>query len=63
LPEVLAGLGHVAEGVYSAATVVRRAQAMGVEMPIAEAVVDVLASRLHPAEAVTRLMARQARPE
>jgi glycerol-3-phosphate dehydrogenase (NAD(P)+) len=63
LPEVLAGLGHVAEGVYSAATVVRRAQAMGVEMPIAEAVVDVLASRLHPAEAVARLMARQARPE
>lgn len=63
LPEVLASLGHVAEGVYSAATVVRRAQAMGVEMPIAEAVVDVLASRLHPAEAVARLMARQARPE
>jgi glycerol-3-phosphate dehydrogenase (NAD(P)+) len=63
LVEALTSLGHVAEGVYSAATVVHRAQAMGVEMPIAEAVVDVLEGRLAPAEAVARLMARESRAE
>ena len=56
-------LGHVAEGVNSAATVVRRAHALGVEMPIAEAVAEVLAGRLAPTEALARLMARGARSE
>jgi glycerol-3-phosphate dehydrogenase (NAD(P)+) len=63
LPEVLARLGHVAEGVASAATVLARARALGVEMPITEAVVAVLEGRLTPADAVGRLMARSARAE
>lgn len=63
LPEVLAALGHVAEGVYSAATVLARAQALGVDMPITAAVVAVLDGRLTPAQALERLMRRQARAE
>ncbi len=63
LAVVLAELGHVAEGVYSAPTVLARARAAGVEMPITEAVVEVLEGRLAPAQAAARLMSRQSRAE
>lgn len=63
LARILAELGHVAEGVYSAATVCRRAADLGIEMPIAQAVVAVLEGRLTPPQAVARLMAREARAE
>ena len=58
LQQAVASLGHVAEGVYRARTVVARAQRVGVEMPIAHAVVDQLAGRLAPAQAVDELMGR-----
>jgi glycerol-3-phosphate dehydrogenase (NAD(P)+) len=51
-------LGHVAEGVYSARTVVQRAASLCVDMPIAQAVVDLLDGRLQPAQAVAALMGR-----
>jgi len=63
VPQILAQLGHVAEGVYSAPTVLARAQAAGVEMPVTAAVVDLLAGRISAAEAVDCLMGRQARAE
>jgi len=63
LPLILAELGHVAEGVHSAARVLHRAQARGVEMPIAEAVVAVLEGALRPDEALLQLMERGARSE
>jgi glycerol-3-phosphate dehydrogenase (NAD(P)+) len=63
LPRVLAELGHVAEGVYSAPVVLQRARAVGVEMPITEAVVAVLEGRLRAAEAMRLLMGRDARSE
>jgi len=63
LPRILAELGHVAEGVYSAATVLRRAHARGIEMPITQAVVAVLEGSLAPAEALEALMGRSARAE
>jgi glycerol-3-phosphate dehydrogenase (NAD(P)+) len=63
LSKVLAQLGHVAEGVYSAATVLSRARSLGVEMPITEAVVAVLEGRLSADEGLRVLMAREARPE
>ena len=63
LPDVLRALGHVAEGVWSAATALERARALGVEMPITEAVVEVLEGRVAPAQAMVRLMAREARAE
>lgn len=58
LPEAVASLGHVAEGVYCARTVVQRAQSLGVQMPIAQAVVALLDGRMRPAEAVAALMGR-----
>ena len=59
LEAVLAKLGHVAEGVYSARTVVSRAQALGVDMPIASAVVDLLDGHITPRAAVVKLMQRE----
>ena len=63
LPQILTELGHVAEGVYTAPTVWQRAQALGVSMPITEAVVAVLEGRMGPAEAVGALMRREAKAE
>lgn len=63
LPQILAQLGHVAEGVYSAPTVLARARAAGVDMPITEAMVELLDGRLRVGEAVERLMGREARAE
>lgn len=59
LQEAVASLGHVAEGVYCARTVVQRAACLGVEMPIAQAVVALLDGRLQPAQAVALLMGRE----
>ncbi|WP_404301917.1 NAD(P)H-dependent glycerol-3-phosphate dehydrogenase [Alicycliphilus denitrificans] len=59
LQQAVDSLGHVAEGVYSARTVVQRARAAGVEMPIAECVLALLDGRLRAAEAVVRLMERE----
>lgn len=58
LQQAVASLGHVAEGVYSARTVVQRARHLGVDMPISEAVVALLDGRLQPADAVAALMER-----
>jgi glycerol-3-phosphate dehydrogenase (NAD(P)+) len=63
LPQILHELGHVAEGVYTAPTVWQRAQALGVSMPITEAVVAVLEGRMGPAQAVGALMRREAKAE
>jgi glycerol-3-phosphate dehydrogenase (NAD(P)+) len=59
LQRAVESLGHVAEGVYSARTVVDRAARLGVEMPIAEGVVALLDGKLQPAEAVAALMGRE----
>ena len=63
LPEVLASLGHVAEGVYCARTVVQRAAGLGVDMPIAQSVVALLDGKLKPSEAVALLMEREPKTE
>ena len=63
LQQAVDSLGHVAEGVYSARTVVQRARSLGVDMPIAEAVVALLDGQMRPGEAVARLMGRGARGE
>jgi glycerol-3-phosphate dehydrogenase (NAD(P)+) len=63
LAHILEDLGHVSEGVYSARTVLDRAQALGVDMPITRAVVAVLQGELTPQQAVQALMQRGARPE
>ena len=48
LQQILHDLGHVAEGVYSAATVWQRAQTLGVAMPITEAVVALVRRAAKP---------------
>ena len=63
LDQVLQSLGHVAEGVYSAHTVVQRAQQLGVDMPIAQAVVAVLQGQASAQQAVATLMGRGAKGE
>jgi glycerol-3-phosphate dehydrogenase (NAD(P)+) len=63
LAGILSELGHVAEGVYSAPTVLARARSLGVDMPITAAVVAVLEGRLSASAAVDLLMGREARPE
>jgi glycerol-3-phosphate dehydrogenase (NAD(P)+) len=63
LSEVLASLGHVAEGVYCARTVVQRAARLGVDMPIAQSVVALLDGRLKPSDAVAVLMEREPKTE
>jgi glycerol-3-phosphate dehydrogenase (NAD(P)+) len=59
LADAVAELGHVAEGVYCARNVVQRAQRLGVDMPIAQCVVDLLDGRLQGAQAVSALMGRE----
>jgi len=63
LQHILQSLGHVAEGVYSAQTVVARAAQLGVDMPIAQAVVAVLHGQTSPKQAVAALLGRGAKGE
>ncbi len=63
LQQAVDSLGHVAEGVYSARTVVQRAGDLGVEMPIAQAVVALLDGQINPHQAVALLMGRGAKGE
>jgi glycerol-3-phosphate dehydrogenase (NAD(P)+) len=63
LEEAVTSLGHVAEGVLCARTVIERAHAVGVDMPIVSAVVALLEGRVGPRDAVASLMGRDARGE
>lgn len=63
LPDVLAELGHVAEGVNTAAEVQRLAQRMQVDMPITNAVCRVLFDGLPPGKAVEALLSREPKAE
>ena len=63
LSAILEALGHVAEGVHCAPMVLKRAEALGVDMPITQAVVAVIEGRLSASEAVGALMARDSRRE
>jgi glycerol-3-phosphate dehydrogenase (NAD(P)+) len=58
LEQAVASLGHVAEGVYCARTVVSRARHLGLHMPISQAVVALLDGKLKPVEALAELMGR-----
>ena len=63
LTEILAGLGHVAEGVLCAAAVGELAARLNVEMPITAMMCDVLSGKLAPKEAVKKLMGRDPKIE
>ncbi len=63
LPDILAELGHVAEGIAAAAAVRALSRQHGVEMPICDAVHGVLYEGLAPRDAVLRLLQREPRSE
>jgi len=63
LDAILRELGHVAEGVHTAAAVEARALQLGVDMPITGAVCAVLSGNISPREAVEQLLARDPKGE
>lgn len=63
LADIQRDLGHVAEGVMTAREVARRAEPLGVDMPITATVRDVLDGNLTAAAAVERLMKRNPKHE
>lgn len=63
LDAILADLGHIAEGVYSAREVARIAAAQHVDMPITAAVCRVLDGGIAAAAAVEELLQREPKPE
>jgi glycerol-3-phosphate dehydrogenase (NAD(P)+) len=63
LDAILRELGHVAEGVHTAAAVEKRAEQLGVDMPITQSVCAVLFGGVSPRAAVEQLLARDPKGE
>ena len=63
LPEILASMGNVAEGVDTTLGALVLASRLGVDMPITQAISEVLFNGLDPREAVAGLMGRAPQPE
>jgi glycerol-3-phosphate dehydrogenase (NAD(P)+) len=63
LGAILAGLGHVAEGVHTARAVDAIARARAIDMPITREVCAVLFEGRAPADAVAQLLARDPKAE
>ena len=63
LDQILASLGHVAEGVLCAAAVGDLAKRLHVDMPITFVMGEVLAGKLAPKEALKKLMGRDPKME
>lgn len=63
LPQILADLGHVAEGVGTAREVARRAIDLGIEMPITQAVDAILHQGVPAGQAVEQLLHRDPKDE
>ena len=63
LPQILAALGHVAEGIGTSRTARDLARQLGVELPITNAVASVLHDGQTARDAVMQLLARDVRSE
>lgn len=63
LPEILADLGHVAEGVSTAREVARLARELGIDMPITHAVDAILHADVPAWDAVDALLSRDPKSE
>lgn len=63
IDEVVGGMSMVAEGVKTSRVALDLAATVGVELPITEQVVAVLAGQKTPAQALPALMQREAKPE
>ncbi len=63
LEDILAGTEKVAEGVWTSELAVKLAADLGVTMPVAQEVYDVVHQGKNPLEAVTSLLSRDPKPE
>jgi glycerol-3-phosphate dehydrogenase (NAD(P)+) len=63
LPQILADLGHVAEGVSTAREVARLATQLGIDMPITQGVDAILHRNEPAAAAVEKLLSRDPKSE
>ncbi|HEY3777169.1 MAG TPA: NAD(P)H-dependent glycerol-3-phosphate dehydrogenase [Rhizomicrobium sp.] len=63
LAELAAPQAPLAEGIATAPALVARAHRLGIELPVAETMTEILAGTIAPADAVPRLMARPLRTE
>jgi len=63
LPDILASMNEVAEGVKNTASIMELARSVGVEMPIAEQMFCVLYDAKDPRQAVVDLMSRRLKHE
>lgn len=63
LAQIVSGLGHVAEGVATAPALLELARQRQVDVPITEAVCQLLDHQLTPIQAIERLMSREPRDE
>ncbi len=63
LDGIISALGQHAEGVNTTKVVVLHARAKGVQMPVSEAVYDVLFKTITPQQAIQKLMNRELKPE
>lgn len=63
LAGILESLGHVAEGVHTTREVAKRAQTLGVEMPITYEVDQVISVNKSPKQAVLDLLSREQKEE
>lgn len=63
LADILANLGHTAEGVSTAREVAGLAARLGIDMPITQAVQGILHDGVTPSTAVEQLLSRDPKPE
>ncbi|MDX1510764.1 MAG: NAD(P)H-dependent glycerol-3-phosphate dehydrogenase [Nitriliruptorales bacterium] len=63
LDDIISQMNMVAEGVKSSRAIVALAEKAGVEMPIADGVVNVVHEGTHPKQMLAELLARPAKPE
>ena len=63
ISEILKGLGHVAEGVFTAKEVIKRGMNLNIEMPITQEVSNVIHDKKSPKEAFEDLLGRALKPE
>jgi glycerol-3-phosphate dehydrogenase (NAD(P)+) len=61
--DILKGLGHVAEGVFTAKEVIKRGINLNIEMPITQEVSNVIHNTKSPKEAFEDLLGRALKPE
>ena len=63
ISEILKGLGHVAEGVFTTKEVIKRGINLNIEMPITQEVSNVIHDEKSPKEAFEDLLGRALKPE